>query len=56
VALIENREELAELWDTGPDAAEMPVALLTPPPAPVRLVHSSAGHVCAVPFWALLHV
>ncbi|OSX76940.1 hypothetical protein BU14_0167s0015 [Porphyra umbilicalis] len=34
VALIENREELAELWDTGPDAAEMPVALLTPPPAP----------------------
>jgi len=51
VALIENREELAELWDTGPDAAEMPVALLTPPPAPVRFVHSTAGQcMCSALF------
>lgn len=34
VALIENRPQLAEMWDTGPDAAEMPSQLLTPSPTP----------------------
>lgn len=48
VALIENREELAEMWDTGPDAAEMPVALLTPAPAPVCFVYTSADLIGAV--------
>lgn len=37
VALIENRPQLAEMWDTGPDAAEMPSQLLTPSPTPVSL-------------------
>lgn len=42
VALIENRPQLAEMWDTGPDAAEMPSQLLTPSPTPVRCVQGAS--------------
>lgn len=43
VALIENRPQLAEMWDTGPDAAEMPSQLLTPSPTPVRCAQGASS-------------
>lgn len=55
VALIENRPQLAEMWDTGPDAAEMPSQLLTPSPTPVRCAQGASfdvvGEITCIAFF-----
>lgn len=60
MALIENRPQLAEMWDTGPDAAEMPSQLLTPSPTPVSCAKGFSfdswrhlKHRTFLPRWAI---